>query len=131
VDNGKGVIIRTSEKVCGKEAIDARMEVFEQHNIVEREYHILDNLMCTEYDVTADEIEMISNIDLKAAQINPDIIMAVVESTFLRFSLTDIWQAHIENYILHSASFINQVDAFLWIKEILQDKNMVPEGVSA
>ncbi len=122
IDDGRGVIIQESNVVTGKEIITAQVKIYEQHKLVRQQYHIIDKSWCTEYNVTASDIKIISDRDKKTAKLNPDIIMAVIESKSLQFSLTDIWQAHVESFIQHSKSFINKSDALVWIREILQKK---------
>lgn len=120
IDNGNGVIIRQHDVVTGKEIINAHDEIYEQHKLCCQQYHIIDKSWCTEYNVTASEMKIISALDCKMAKHNSHIIMAVVESDYLHFSLTEVWQAYIEGVIKYSQSFTNQVDALRWIEEALQ-----------
>jgi len=121
LDNGRGVIIRACDNINGNDLISAYEKVYKQHQLIPQKYHIMDNSWCTEYDVTAKHLEAISDFDYKTAQINPDIVKAVIESSMLEFSLTELWQAHVDGFIHHSRSFSNQTNALVWIKEILYD----------
>ncbi len=119
VDDGRGVIIRTCDQVSGNELIQAHLEVYEQHKITKQEYHLMDNSWCSEYNVTVDELKVICQIDYKTSLINPDIIKAIIESSQLSYSLTDVWQAYTEDYIHHSKSFSDQTKALIWIRDLL------------
>ena len=79
--------------------------------------------MCTEYDVTAVGIEKMSQFDQDAAQVNPNILMAIVESHTLQFSLSEVWQAYVEAFVQHSQSFKNRSDAERWISETLASQS--------
>ena len=119
IDNGRGVIIRQSGVVTGKEIIAAHDNIYKQHQLHCQQYHIIDKSCCTEYDVNASEIEIIARLDCKMTRYNSNIIMAVIESTCLQFNLTDVWQAYVEGIILYSKSFCNQADALRWVKKTL------------
>lgn len=117
IDDGRGVLIRQSDTVTGKEIIAAQKWIYQKHLLKPQQYHIIDRSWCTEYDVTAIDIETIASLDVKCARLSPNMIMAVIESNYLQFNLTDVWQAYIEDKIKYSKSFSNQVEALRWIKE--------------
>lgn len=129
IDEGRGVIIRAYDEVNGKDLIKAYEKVYQQHKIINQDYHIMDNSWCSEYNVTANDIKFISAIDYKTVQLNSDIIKAVIESSMLSFSLTQLWQAHIESFLPNSKSFSNQMDALVWIREMLLEKLTLEEAI--
>ncbi|MCW8929856.1 MAG: hypothetical protein OQL19_06425 [Gammaproteobacteria bacterium] len=121
VDGGRGVIVRQSEIVTGEEIIAAQKGIYKKHKQHCQQYHIIDKSWCTEYAVDASELAMISRLDCKMTEHNCNIIMAVIESNYLQYSLTDVWQAYVSDVIKYSKSFNNQVGALGWIKQLLQE----------
>jgi len=119
IDNNTGVEILASDRVTGKEIIQAHSKIYAKDKLANQRYHIIDKSLCTEYDVTAADIEIISQLDEKAAQVNPSIIVAIIESKSLEFSLSEVWQAYVEPFIQHTHSFKNRADAEQWIRDTL------------
>jgi hypothetical protein len=120
IDDGKGVEILATGMVTGSQIIDAHKKIYAADKLAQQRYHIIDKSLCTEYDVTSTDIETISQLDRKAAQVNPDIIMAIIESQSLQFSLSEVWQAYVESFIYHIQSFNSRIAAEQWIKETLK-----------
>ncbi|WP_198262902.1 hypothetical protein [sulfur-oxidizing endosymbiont of Gigantopelta aegis] len=123
IDGKRGVLIRLSNRVTGQEMINIHDEIYRSHQSVTQQYHIIDKSWCLEYDVTATEVRKLAELDCKLTQLNADIAIAVIESNYLQFNLTDVWQAYIEDCIKYSQSFKNQPDALDWLKCVLQDLN--------
>ena len=122
IDDGKGVEILATEVVTGKELIAAQHKIYAPDKLAAQQYHIIDKSQCTEYDVTAVDIQIMSEMDRKAAKINPGIIMAIIESSSLQFSLSEVWQAYVESFVQHCQSFSNRHDALEWIEQARQQK---------
>ena len=114
LDDGKGVEILATKAVYGREIISALHYISPLENI---KYHIINKEDCTEYYVTADDMSAIAKIDAEISKINPDIILAIIESKYLNFSLTQLWQDHVENFIFQTKSFTERPSAISWIKE--------------
>ncbi len=119
IDNDRGVEILASGLVTGKDLIAAQQEIYAPDKLSRQRYHIIDKSMCTEYDVTASDIQKISRLDYKAAQVNNTIIMAIIESKNLEFSLSELWQAYVESFVYKSQSFSSRADAERWIQSQL------------
>ena len=120
IDNDRGVEILASGLVTGKEVIAAHAKIYAVEKLRIQRYHIIDKSRCTEYDVSASDIKLIAQLDRQAAQVNPALIMAIVESSSLKYSLSELWQAHVEPFIKHSQSFTNRTDAEQWIHDCLE-----------
>ncbi len=123
IDKGRGVEILASGLVTGKELISAQAEIYAADKLSNQCYHIIDKSQCTEYNVTAADIETVAQLDRKAAQVNSALIMAIVESSTLEYSLSELWQAYVEPFIQHSQSFSNRMDAEQWIRDTLEEKS--------
>lgn len=120
IDNSRGVEIFASGQVTGKELISAHEKIYAADKLTNQRYHIIDKSQCTEYDVSAADIKIIAQLDRKAAQINSTLIIAIVESSSLQYSLSELWQAHVEPFIKHSQSFSNRTAAEKWIHDTLE-----------
>lgn len=117
LENGEGIEILATEVVTGREIIQAMEEKYDNAHISKQKYHIIDKSKCTEYNVTSQDVQSIANFDIKASEINPHIVMAVIESEYLQFSLTKLWQKHIEDYVFKTKSFVNRKAALEWIEK--------------
>lgn len=121
IDNGRGIEILAIGLVTGKELIAAHEKIYAADKLASQRYHIIDKSECTECDVTAYDIDTMTKLDQKAAQINAHIVVALVESKTLEFSMTEVWQAYVEPFIQHTHSFTNRADAEQWIRDTLSD----------
>jgi hypothetical protein len=121
IDGRRGVLIRLSNRVTGQEMINVHDEVYRSHQSVTQQYHIIDKSWCLEYDVTAIEVRKLAELDCKLTILNKDIAIVVIESNYLQFNLTDVWQAYVEDCVNHTESFKSQVDALEWLKIVLQN----------
>jgi hypothetical protein len=117
LENGEGVEIVATGVVNGREILQAQEQVYDEKYLANLRYHIIDKTDCTEYDVSVNDIMSISALDEKASAINPDIVVAIIESKHLRFSLSNLWQAKVDNFIFKTKSFINRQEAISWINE--------------
>lgn len=124
LDESRGVIMRICDTVNGKQVIDAHNKVYEQHMKTNQEYYIIDKSWCSEYNVSVQDIQDISRIYQKIAKLNSNLVLAVIESSLLQFSLTEACLAHIEEYIQDSKSFQTQNEAQIWIGNKLYEKNI-------
>jgi len=120
LENGKGIEILASDVVYGYEIIQAHEKIYDEKYLTNQKYHIIDKSKCTEYDVTAEDIETIAELDKKASRVNPNIVMAVIEPERLLYSLTNLWQAHVEKHIFKTRSFANREQALEWIAKNAQ-----------
>ena len=117
LDDGEGVEVLAFDVVHGREIIQAQSEIYDKKYLSKQKYHIIDKSKCIEYDVTADDIAAIADLDEQAAQINPNIVVAIIESETLRFSLTEAWQARVEDFVFKTKSFSERSKALLWIEQ--------------
>ncbi len=120
VDDGRGVVVRQYGVVTGADIINAQCQIYRQHKLRRQTYHLIDKSQCSEYVVSAAEIKAIAANDCKIARLNNNIIIAIVESKILQFSLTDTWQLFVEDCIQHSCAFDSQTPAMLWVDKILR-----------
>jgi hypothetical protein len=121
LDNGIGIEIIASGIVTGKEIIEAHKEIYNEENLRKQKYQIIDRTHCTQYQVTSEEVERISEIDNNASEVNPNIILAVVSPTSLQFGMTRMWQAYLEEDCFVTKIFQDRKSADEWIKSQLEN----------
>jgi len=116
LDNGVGIEIIASGTVTGQEIIEAQKEIYNPDHLNTQKYQIIDRTGCTKYQVYAEEIQIIADMDNEAADENPDIIIAVVASTTLQIGMTRMWQAYLRNDCFITKIFPDRKSADRWIK---------------
>ncbi len=119
IDDGCGVEICLSDVVHGKEIIQAKKDIVENKSFVGVAYQLIDKTLCTEYNVTADEIVMVSEYDKIIAIINHDFVTAIVESNTLKYSLTKLWQNIVRDFDFKNNIFSDRETALQWVYEEL------------
>ena len=122
LDNGIGIEIIASGIVTGEEIIKAQEEIYNEENLQKQKYQIIDRTHCTEYQVSSEDIERISDIDNRASEVNSYIIIAVVSSTPLQYGMTRMWQAYIKEDRFMTKIFADRKSADEWIKLQLGNK---------
>lgn len=117
LEDGRGVEILAEGVVHGREVIDAHKRIYDERYLKRQRYQIVDKSACTEYAVTAEDIDAIAKLDRKASIVNPDIVIAVIEARGLQFSLTELWQAHLAECTFLTKSFRDRETAVKWISK--------------
>jgi sulfate adenylyltransferase subunit 1 (EFTu-like GTPase family) len=119
LDSGIGIELIASGVVTGEEIIKAHIEVYNKENLKKQKYQIIDRTLCTKYQVSAEEIEKIADIDNKASEENPNIMIAVVSPTSLQFGMSKMWQEYLKNDRFMTKIFKDRQSANTWIKTYL------------
>ena len=117
LEGGVGVEVLATGVVCGREILAAHREIYDKKHLSKQKYHLIDKSKCTEYDVTAHDIAAIVELDEEASKTNPNIVVAFIESETLQFSLTEVWQASVEDFVFKSKSFKDRNTALEWIEQ--------------
>ncbi len=120
LEEEKGVEILETGVVLGREIIKAKEEIINNAHLENIQYQLIDESSCTEYNVTADDIENICEFDRLMVRANPNMLAAVVKSKTLRFSLTELWQLTLEEYDFKTNRFNDRKAALEWINEHIQ-----------
>ena len=121
-DNGIGIEIIASGIITGEEIIKAQDEIYNEENLQKQKYQITDRTHCTEYQVSSEDIERISDRDNRASEVNSYIIIAVVSSTPLQYGMTRMWQAYIREDRFVTKIFADRKSADEWIELQLGNK---------
>ena len=117
LENGEGIEILATGVVTGSEIIHAHEMIYDQTHLHRQKYHIIDKSKCIEYNVSAEDIKSIAQLDKNASTINPNIVIAIIESESLRYSLSELWQKYVENCVFKTSTFADRNDAIEWIAE--------------
>jgi hypothetical protein len=89
LENGAGIEIIASGTVTGSEIIESHKEIYN------------------------------AEIDKKASDTNPNIVVAIVASTDLQFGMSRVWQVYVEKSKFVTKVFRDREDAESWLKEKL------------
>ena len=116
LDNGIGIEIVATGTVTGEEIITAHKEIYNDENLRKQKYQIIDRTHCTKYQVSSEEVEEISDIDNRASEINPNIIIAIISTTSLQYGISRMWQAYIKDDRFVTKIFQDRTSADEWIK---------------
>ena len=119
LENGAGLEIIASGTVTGSEIIEEHKEIYNAENLKNQKYQIIDRTECKEYLVSNEEVKKIAEIDKKAAETNPNIIIAIVAPTDLQFGISRVWQVYVENSNFLTKVFRERENAENWLKEKL------------
>lgn len=112
---GNGVELLATGIVYGAEIIRANEQLVNDESLCNIKFKLIDKSACTEYVVTAADIQKVAELNRVIAEANPGIVMAVVESRTLQFSLTNLWQAIVRKFGLKNQSFYSRDAALEWI----------------
>jgi len=115
IDNGNGVEICLIDVVHGHEILKAKKALVEDRLFIGVQYQIIDKSNCTEYNVSAEDIEGVTEYDKIIAIINQNFITAIIESKTLQFSLTKLWQNIVRDFEFSNNSFNDRESALAWI----------------
>jgi hypothetical protein len=119
IDNGVGIEIVASGIVTGEEIIEAHKEIYNETNLKNQKYQIIDRSHCKEYKVSSADVQQIAEIDKAASKSNPDIIIALISPTDIQFGMSRMWQTYVEESRFLSKVFRDSKSADEWIKKQL------------
>ncbi len=114
-----GLVFCAVGKVTGKEIIDTQSSIYRTQKFTNLRYWIVDRSRCTEYEVSADEVDQIAAMDNAAAKKNPKLLMALVAETDLQFGVSRMYEALVDENGFKTMSFRDRESAEMWIKREL------------
>lgn len=119
IDDGLGVEFISSGVVTGEQVIEANKSVYTPENLSRLTYKIVDRTECTDYRVTAGEVEAIALQDREAAKVNPHVIVVLVSPTPVQFGVSRMWEAHVQGTGWRTGVFKDRESADAWLSERL------------
>jgi hypothetical protein len=120
IDNGIGIEIIASGTVTGEEIIEAHKEIYNEENLKNQKYQIIDRSHCKEYNVSSKDVQQIAEIDKAASKSNPNIIIALISSTEIQFGMSRMWQTYVEESHFLTNVFRDRKSACEWIDKLIK-----------
>ncbi len=118
-DDRKGVDFYAVGYVTGKEIIECGKEIFKEKGFSSLRYWIVDRSRCTEYEVTADEVRLIAELDKRAAKENPNMITAIISETDLQYGMSRMYETFVGESGFKTKLFRDRDTAEKWIEREL------------
>ena len=117
LQGGIGIEFFSTGIVLGREIIDANSRIYTAEILQRLNYKILDRTTCTDYRVSADDVQKIVKQDVEASKINPNLTLIYVTLTPLQFGVTRMWQAYAYETGWESKIFQDRDSADAFIEE--------------
>ncbi|MBN1831846.1 MAG: hypothetical protein JW896_07015 [Deltaproteobacteria bacterium] len=118
-----GIIVRGEGIVNGNDIKEINDIIYGSPESIEKiAYQLGDFTEVTDISISNSEIEELAIQDKKAAEINPNMFIALVGTKDLIFGLSRMWEAFIYESPFETMVFRKMEDAQQWIKEKLQKK---------
>jgi len=124
VDGGRGNVITASGFLRDEEYI----ETLKRHLSQDKEkfkkyrYSLADYRAVTEVEISTPAIQLVASLCKAAAFVNPDVVVAVVAESDLKFGLSRMWEMLCEGIPWETSVFKSYEDAEKWIAERVKDK---------
>ncbi len=119
-DDDLGIDFCAVGRVTGKDVIESKVTIFQEEGFARLKYWIVDRSRCVEYEVNADDVRSIAELDNEAAKINPDLLIALISETDLQFGMSRMYEAHIDEFGFKTKSFRDRASANEWIQKEMQ-----------
>ncbi len=118
-----GVVFSAVGRVTGEEIMVAQERIFDSEHFPHLKYWIVDRSRCTDYAVSTDEVWQIADRSNRAAERNPQMLMALVSESDLQFGVSRMYEAHIDTNGFKTMTFHDRKTAEQWIeKELARSK---------
>ena len=118
-DDRTGLEAIASNQVTKSDFMGACSEAFNNTNVVNQKYQILDFSQCTDFELSSDDINSLSQLAINASKINSNIIMAIIAPTDLVFGMSRIYEVYAEESGFKIKVFRNKSDAESWVETLL------------
>ena len=120
-DDRTGVEAIASTQVTKSDFMGACSEAFNNTNVVTQKYQILDFSQCTDFELSSDDINSLSQLAINASKINPNVIMAIVAPTDLVFGMSRVYEVYAEESGFKIKVFRNKSEAESWVETLLSN----------
>ena len=118
-DDRTGLEAIASTQVTKSDFMGACSEAFNNTNVVTQKYQILDFSQCTDFELSSDDINSLSQLAINASKINPNVIMAIVAPTDLVFGMSRVYEVYAEESGFKIKVFRNKSEAESWVESLL------------
>ena len=123
IDQGLGVMLRTSGTVSGAELVKAHEEFFLENMkpLSTIRYWYADHTEAEFVSFTADHIQQLTEIAVKISQINKNIVVSICSPQMLIFGMSRMWETYAERTGWIIKLFRERNEAKAWLREILHE----------
>ena len=123
LDGGKGTFFDGKGDITGEDIIGANKEIFSSEEKIRRyKYTLLDLTSMDDFDVLTSDVEEIARINIGAAEIIPDFVVAIAARKDIVFGLSRMWQTLVDSTTWETKVFRTVDEAKVWIKERVKAK---------
>ena len=119
-----GVVFCAVGKVTGQDILAKQNEIYQSDRFPRLRYWIVDRSRCTAYNVNADEVIQMAANDNQAAQINPNLLMALISENDLQFGVSRMFELQLDEERFDTMVFRSREAAHAWIKEKLNKEKL-------
>ena len=129
LDGGRGTLIFGKEVLTGEEYLRA----LEDHLTSDKEkfkkyrYCLSDYTAVTEAEIPSGDIELMAEMCVEAAAVNPDVVVGVITDDDLLYGLSRMWEILIDNTTWETMVFRNRKDAFAWVEKRVKEKHGIDD----
>jgi len=121
-DNDSGVEILASGDIYGKDIIEIYPDIYNRDTLHKQKFRLIDRTGCDKYFVSTKDLKAIAELDIAAAKINPNIIIAIVSPTQVTRDAAEIWKTFIKESTFKTELFNDRSSAIKWIETQLGEK---------
>jgi hypothetical protein len=123
LDNGLGISFTGKGIVTGEDLIQATRKIFSsEESIRKSRYGLLDFSNIEWLNTSSTELKIVTDLDTRAAKINPDLIISIVTEENSAYGLSQIWKAYMDETNWESKIFRSRKEAKAWMKKRIKEK---------
>jgi hypothetical protein len=123
LDNGLGISFTGKGIVTGEDLINATRKIFSsEESIRKSRYGMLDFSKIEWFNTTSTELKIVTDMDTRAARINPDLIITIITEESSAYGLSQIWRAYMDETNWESKIFRSRPEAESWMKKRVKEK---------
>lgn len=113
-----GVVATVKTVLNGRDCMAFNDTIYaDAERIAKITYQIIDLSQVEQIEINADEIRRIAAQDAVAAEINPDMRIAVVGESEVTYGLSRMWQAYTDDLPISRMVFRTMSEAETWLQE--------------
>ena len=120
-EDGGGVVLIGSGVLSGQEVIRVNSAMYATPELVKAiRYQICDFCAVEGLDISTDELRIMAGQDVRAAEINRGMLLAIAASRDLTFGTARVWHAYAENSHLRAQVFRTVEECRAWVESSLR-----------
>ena len=126
--NGAGAIVTGNGLVRGDEFIAINARMYAPDNLRGLRYQLIDLTQVERQETTTAQLQICAEQDRRAAEQNPNLIVAVAGPDDLSFGLSRMWEGFVSDAPLRTRVFRSVPEARTWIESMLFEDMGPPPG---